>query len=108
MNMRAIVIDRYGGPEVLTLREIPVPTVRPGDVLIRLRAAGVNPVDALIRSGAFPSFPLPYIVGVDLAGDIIEVGQLSETEKALHDWVSSFFYDRLMGRVSVSGSAMFF
>ena len=75
MNMQPIVIDRYGGAEVLTLRQIPIPTVRPGEVLVRLRAAGVNPIDALIRGGTFPSIPLPYIVGVDLAGDVIEIGE---------------------------------
>ncbi len=73
--MRAILIDRYGGPEVLTLRDVPVPWVSPGRVLVRVQAAGVNPVDALIRGGAFPSFSLPYVVGVDLSGEIAEVGE---------------------------------
>ena len=49
--MKAAVIHEYGGPEVLKYEEYPDPILRPGEVLVRVAAAGVNPVDALERSG---------------------------------------------------------
>jgi NADPH2:quinone reductase len=74
--MRAIRVHRFGGPEVLTLEDVPAPTVGPGQVLIRNRAAGVNPVDAYIRSGAYARLPaLPYIPGWDGAGTVETVGE---------------------------------
>ncbi|MCU1647215.1 MAG: putative oxidoreductase [Nocardia sp.] len=50
--MRAIVVRSYGGPEALELVECPVPEPGPGEVRVRVEAAGVNPVDAVTRSGA--------------------------------------------------------
>jgi NADPH2:quinone reductase len=73
--MRAIVVEQFGGPEVLVLREMPDPEPGPGQVLVRIRAAGVNPVDTYIRAGAYGSLPtLPYIPGHDGAGDVVRVG----------------------------------
>jgi len=74
--MRAIRVEQFGGPEVLVLREVEDPRPGPGQVLIRLRAAGVNPVETYIRQGQYARLPgLPYIPGSDGAGDVLEVGR---------------------------------
>jgi NADPH:quinone reductase len=73
--MRAIVVHEFGGPEVLKLEEVPTPRPAVGQVLIRIRAAGVNPYDTYMRNGVYPIKPsLPYTPGSDGAGDIEAVG----------------------------------
>src|SRR6187551_1634698 len=73
--MKAIHVTAFGGPEVLKVAEIPDPVPGDGQVLVRVRAAGVNPVDAYIRSGAYARLPpLPYTPGFDGAGVIDAVG----------------------------------
>src|SRR2546423_2587277 len=75
--MRAIAIDAYGGSERLQLMELPIPEVGPDDVLIRVRAAGVNPADVSIREGRLAQMmPLsfPAIMGSDFAGTVAQVG----------------------------------
>ncbi|MGC8487555.1 MAG: NADPH:quinone reductase [Clostridia bacterium] len=73
--MRAIRVEKFGDPDVLTIREVPDPTPGPGDVLVRIRAAGVNPVETYIRSGQYASLPaLPYTPGSDGAGEVRAVG----------------------------------
>jgi NADPH2:quinone reductase len=73
--MKAIRVHEYGGPAVMKLEEAPDPTPGPGDVVVRVRAAGVNPVDAYIATGTYARKPpLPYTPGQDGAGDIQTVG----------------------------------
>ncbi len=73
--MQAIRVRGFGGPEVLRLEEVPDPVPGPGEVLVRLRAAGVNPVDTYIRSGSYARRPeLPYVPGSDGAGEVAAVG----------------------------------
>jgi len=73
--MRAIRVHEFGGPAVLKLEEIPDPKPGPGEVLVRVRAAGVNPVDAYIHSGTYARKPpLPYTPGQDSAGEVEAVG----------------------------------
>ncbi|MEU6414613.1 NADP-dependent oxidoreductase [Microbispora sp. NPDC046933] len=75
--MFAVRFDRFGPPEVLAVGGFPEPHAGPGEVRIRVRAAGVAPVDLALRSGTSPSsgrIPLPHIPGVDAAGVIDEVG----------------------------------
>jgi NADPH:quinone reductase-like Zn-dependent oxidoreductase len=72
--MRAVVITRHGGPEVLAVRELPDPAVDPGRVRIEVRAAGINFADLMARSGMYPDAPpLPSVVGYEVAG-IVEAG----------------------------------
>jgi NADPH:quinone reductase-like Zn-dependent oxidoreductase len=75
--MKAIVFDTFGGPEVLHLAEVPLPTPGPGQIRVQIRAAGVNPLDGKVRSGAmearFPT-PLPAVLGVELAGVVDALG----------------------------------
>ena len=73
--MRAILVQQFGEPDVLQPADVPDPAVTPGHVLVRVRAAGVNPVDAYIRTGRYARLPtLPYTPGFDGAGDIEAVG----------------------------------
>ena len=74
--MKAIQVYQFGGPEVLAVREVPTPKPGPGEVLVRVRAAGVNPYDTYMRNGAYPVKPaLPYTPGSDAAGTIEAVGE---------------------------------
>jgi len=74
--MKAIRVKEFGGPEVLRIEEVPDPQSGPGQVVVRIQAAGVNPVDTYIRSGGYPRKPpLPYTPGADGAGTVESVGQ---------------------------------
>jgi NADPH2:quinone reductase len=74
-TMKAIRVHEFGGPAVLTLEEIPDPKPGPGEVVVRVRAAGVNPVDAYMHTGSYARKPpLPYTPGQDGAGEIHSVG----------------------------------
>ncbi len=73
--MRQVWITRIGPPEVLELREAPDPEPKPGEVRIRVHAAGINFADILTRLGLYPDAPkLPAVVGYEVAGDIDAVG----------------------------------
>jgi NADPH2:quinone reductase len=73
--MKAIKVHEFGAPEMMRLEEVPDPVPGEGQVVVRLRAAGVNPVDTYIRNGAyFPELPLPYTPGSDGAGVIEATG----------------------------------
>jgi NADPH:quinone reductase-like Zn-dependent oxidoreductase len=70
-KMKAIVVQQSGGPEVLKLQEVAKPEPKAGEVLIRVVAAGVNPVDAYVRAGRFGGNTKPqFIPGMDVAGVI--------------------------------------
>jgi NADPH:quinone reductase len=74
--MKAIVVRQFGAPEVMQLEEIPTPTPGPGQVLVRIKAAGVNPADTYMRTGNYAiKPPLPYTPGVDAAGVVETVGE---------------------------------
>ncbi|MBO9555249.1 NADP-dependent oxidoreductase [Cellulomonas sp.] len=75
--MRAITYSRYGGPDVLELTELPTPKVGPDSVLVRVKAASVNPVDWKVRQGyldAIMDVEFPVVPGWDVAGVVERVG----------------------------------
>jgi NADPH:quinone reductase len=79
-TMRAVALDKFGGPETLKIQDLPVPQIEPHEVLIRVEAAGVGAWDPYEREGRFveltgikPSFP--YVLGTDGAGTIASVGK---------------------------------
>ena len=74
--MRAIRVEQFGGPEVLRLADVDDPRPASGEVVVRLHAAGVNPVEAYIRSGQYARLPeLPYTPGGDGAGVVESLGR---------------------------------
>ena len=75
--MKAVRFSEYGGPEVLQVVEVEAPHAGPGRVRIAVRAAGVNPIDWKIRSGAMRLISgrrFPKRVGSDFAGEVVELG----------------------------------
>ena len=76
-TMNAVCIHRHGGPEVLSYEEVPCPEPGPGEVLVRVRAAGVNPLDWKFRNGYVKDLvllPFPAIPGWDFSGVVAAVG----------------------------------
>ncbi|MEB3197711.1 MAG: NAD(P)-dependent alcohol dehydrogenase [Candidatus Sericytochromatia bacterium] len=96
--MRAVCYSRYGGPEGLTLVERPLPTPGKGEVLLRVHAAAVNPVDWKLASGAFRLLlpqRFPVVPGMDVAGTVEAVGKGVTTLRP---------GDRVHGRLDGSGA----
>lgn len=83
-TMKAIVVREHGGPEVLKYEDAPRPQPKDDEVLIRVMAAAINPVDAAIRAGRFKRAgdTLPLIPGMDVAGVIEKTGSKIDTFKA--------------------------
>lgn len=74
--MKAIRVHEFGDPKVMRLEEVPDPTPGPDQVVVRIYAAGVNPVETYIRAGRYsPEAPLPYTPGTDAAGVVEAIGQ---------------------------------
>jgi NADPH:quinone reductase len=74
--MKAIRVHEFGGPEVLKLEEVPDLNAGPGQVVVKVHAAGVNPVEAYVRTGTYAIKPsLPYTPGADAAGVVATVGE---------------------------------
>lgn len=75
--MQALYVDEHGSPDVLKIGDRPVPEIRADEVLVRIRAAGMNHLDLWVRKGvAGHTFPLPMILGCDGAGEVAQVGDL--------------------------------
>src|SRR5262252_2694100 len=73
--MRAVLVREFGGPEVMRVEEVPAPVPGAGQVLVRMRAAGINPVDTYLRTGTYAFKPsLPYSPGTDGAGEVEALG----------------------------------
>src|SRR5690349_3618544 len=75
-QMKAVRVEKYGGPEVMKVENIPVPEPKEDEIRVHVVAAGVNPVDAAVRSGMFTKFfktKLPLVPGCDIAG-VVEKG----------------------------------
>src|SRR5919202_3788302 len=75
--MKAVVLSDWGGVENFAIQDVPQPTVQPADVLVHVKAFGVNPADFKTRSGTTPyskNYTHPIILGWDIAGEVVEVG----------------------------------
>jgi NADPH:quinone reductase-like Zn-dependent oxidoreductase len=75
--MKAFVVGRYGSEAGVRMREVPEPDVGEHDVLVEVRAASVNPLDAKIRDGEFKlilPYRVPFVLGHDMAGEVVRVG----------------------------------
>ncbi len=74
--MKAVIINKYGSPEVLEYKDIEQPQIKSDQILVKVRATSVNPIDWKIRKGIVPLIgnKFPMILGMDLAGDVVEVG----------------------------------
>ena len=73
--MKALAFNAFGGPETLKLQDVPDPTIRPDQVLVRVRACALNHLDLFVREG-IPALktPLPFWTGCDIAGDVVQIG----------------------------------
>jgi len=71
--MKAIQVTRVGGPEVLTLTDLPVPSPKPNEAVVQIKAAGVNFIDVYFREGRYPA-SLPFINGQEAAGVVTDLG----------------------------------
>jgi NADPH:quinone reductase-like Zn-dependent oxidoreductase len=72
--MKAVRIQQFGGPEVLTYEDVPDPQARKDQVLVRVKACALNHLDLWVRKG-LPGVKLPHILGSDIAGEIVEIGE---------------------------------
>jgi NADPH2:quinone reductase len=78
--MKAIQVNKTGGPEALELVDIPVPQAKPNEAVVKVAAAGVNFIDAYHREGRYP-VPLPFVIGQEGAGTVSSVGAEVQTVK---------------------------
>jgi len=72
--MRAGRVSRFGGPEVVEIVDVPTPRPQAGEVLVALRAAGINRADVLVREGGLAAAPVPIVLGVEGAGEVATIG----------------------------------
>jgi NADPH:quinone reductase-like Zn-dependent oxidoreductase len=75
--MKALILKKYGRPDQVVFADIPKPKLKPDEILVRVHAVGLNPVDTMIPKGTFKPFlrfQLPATLGSDLAGVVVEVG----------------------------------
>lgn len=80
--MRAVVLTRYGGPEMLRITEVPTPVPRPGEVRVKIGVIGINFAEVLSRRGMYRWAPrLPYILGMEASGEIDAIGDGVTTHK---------------------------
>jgi NADPH:quinone reductase len=92
--MKAIGLNEFGGPEVLTIFDLPEPQAGAGEVRIRVHAAAVNPTDITFRRGGraaqLAGRPTPYIPGMDVAGVVDKLGNDTDGRLAVGDSVIAF------------------
>src|SRR3712207_2814042 len=82
--MRAVGVTEFGGPETLHLVDVPAEPLGPGQVRLRVTAATVNPTDTYSRNGTYarrdPVKEFPYVPGMDVAGELVELGEGAQTD----------------------------
>lgn len=104
--MKALVFHRYGKPEQIQFADIPRPTPRADEILVRVHAVGLNPIDTMIPKGAFKPilrFSLPATLGSDLAGTVTEVGA-RVTRFKVGDAVFASIFDTGAGSLAESAA----
>lgn len=80
--MRAVVLEKHGGPEVLKISYLPIPEPKDGQIQVRVAYAGLSPTDAMVRAGTFRFHPpLPFIIGNNYSGRITRVGVGVDTKR---------------------------
>ncbi|MEO0687017.1 MAG: NAD(P)-dependent alcohol dehydrogenase [Cyanobacteria bacterium J06649_11] len=97
--MKAMVIYKYGAADVLRYEEVEAPKIKPDELLVKVRAAGINPIDWKIRKGMLKVISgnkFPVILGFDFAGEVLEVGSQVENFRV---------GDEIYGSLSVPGGA---
>jgi NADPH:quinone reductase-like Zn-dependent oxidoreductase len=72
--MKAVRFHKFGGPEVLIHEDVPDPTLRKDQILVRVKACALNHLDVWVRKG-LPGVKLPHILGSDVAGEIADLGE---------------------------------
>lgn len=73
--MKAAFVTKYGGPDVLEIRDTPIPRPSPDQILVKVRAVGLNFADVMGRFGVYPGTPQPpFILGLEFSGDVVETG----------------------------------
>ena len=100
--MKALVLKRYGGLDQGVFADIPKPALKPDEILVRVHAVGLNPVDTVIPKGTFKPFlrfQLPATLGSDLAGVVVEVG-IRVTRFKPGDAVFASIFDLAMGALA--------
>lgn len=93
--LKAVGLTEFGDPDVFEILDLPDPVAGPGQLLLRVYAAAVNPTDALIRSGTHVKMfgrtaPPPYVPGMDAAGVVMAIGENVETDLKVGDHVMAF------------------
>ena len=93
--MRVLGVNEFGAPDAFEILELPDPVAGPGQILLRIHAAAVNPTDALIRSGEHVRMfgrtaPPPYVPGMDAAGVVAAIGEGVETDLRVGDHAMAF------------------
>jgi NADPH2:quinone reductase len=107
--MRVSEVTEFGGPEVLRVAERPEPSAAPGEVVVRIAAANVNPSDLAARSGAvrrrMPSLEPPFVAGWDLAGEVADAGDRSSPFAAGDPVVGMIPWIQIGGRTGAYAEA---
>src|SRR5260370_7083947 len=78
--MKAIQVQKTGGPEALTLVDLPAPKPKASEAVVKIAASGVNFIDVYFREGRYPS-PVPFIAGHEAAGTLTQIGSAAKSLK---------------------------
>ncbi len=97
--MKALTFENYGKSPEIAITHVPIPAIKPDELLVEVHAAGLNPIDNIITTGVFKSvvkLQLPATMGSDLAGVVIQVGsavtdsrQATRYSRACSNWVGA-------------------
>ena len=90
--MKAVVFHEFGSSDKLKLEIVKTPEIRSNEILVRVKACGINRLDLLLRNGAIPDIPLPHICGSEVAGVVEKVGSRVSSPKvgeriAIAPWI---------------------